>query len=77
MGVGAYYIRGEVKQGHSSRILLLLNCAFVCVVVHVTLKSEVGNHDGAYKGHMHSHTPFIGRKVLTKREREYNNVHGY
>ena len=38
---------------------------------------EVGNHDGAYKGRMHSHTPFIGRKVLTKREREYNNVHGY
>ena len=31
---------------------------------------EVGNHDGAYTGRMHSHTPFIGRKVLTKRERE-------
>ena len=38
---------------------------------------QVGNHDGAYKGRMHSHTPFIGRKVLTEREREYNNVHGY
>ena len=38
---------------------------------------EVGNHDGAYKGRMHSHTPFISRKVLTKREREYTNVHGY
>ena len=32
---------------------------------------EVGNHDGAYKGRMHSHTLFIGRKVLTKSEREY------
>ena len=38
---------------------------------------EIGNHDGAYKGRLHSHTRFIGRKVLTKREREYNNVHGY
>ena len=26
---------------------------------------EVGNHDGAYNGRLHWHTPFIGRKVLT------------
>ena len=38
---------------------------------------KVGNHDSAYEGRMHSHTPFIGRKVLTKWQREYNDVHGY
>ena len=32
---------------------------------------EVGRHDGAYKGRLHSHTPFIGRKAITKREKEW------
>ena len=37
---------------------------------------ECGCHDGAYKGRVHNHCPFIGRKHLTQRQQEYNDVHG-
>ena len=40
-------------------------------------KRKVGAHDGAYKGRLHSHVPFIGRKTLTMRQKTYNDVHGY
>ena len=30
-----------------------------------------------YKGRLHSHVPFIGRKTLTMRQKTYNDVHGY
>ena len=33
--------------------------------------------DGAYKGRLHVVWPFIGRKMLTERQKEYNNVHGF
>ena len=32
--------------------------------------------DGAYKGRLHVAWPFIGRKTLTERQKEYNDVHG-
>ena len=32
---------------------------------------QVGCHGGAYKGRLHSPAPFIGRKVLAKREKEW------
>ena len=38
---------------------------------------EVCVHDGAYKGRLHSHVFFIGRKTLTMRQKTYNDVHGY
>ena len=41
------------------------------------MEFEVGVHDGAYKGPLHSHVPFIGRKTLTMRHKTYNDVHGY
>ena len=41
------------------------------------MEFEVGVHDGAYKGRLHSHVPFIGRKTLTMRQKTYNDVHGY
>ena len=41
------------------------------------MEFEVGAHDGAYKGRLHSHVPFIGRKTLTMRQKTYNDVHGY
>ena len=33
--------------------------------------------DGAYKGRLHVAWPFIGRKTLTERQKEYNDVHGF
>ena len=33
--------------------------------------------DGAYKGRLHVAWPFIGRKTLTERRKEYNDVHGH
>ena len=33
--------------------------------------------DGAYKGRLHAAWPFIGRKTLTERQKEYNDVHGF
>ena len=33
--------------------------------------------DGAYKGHLHVVWPFIGRKTLMERQKEYNDVHGF
>ena len=38
---------------------------------------EVGLHDGACQGRLHSHIPFIGRKALTVRQKTYNDIHGY
>ena len=38
---------------------------------------EIGSMDGAYKGRLHVAWPFIGRKTLTKRQKEYNDVHGF
>ena len=37
---------------------------------------EIGSMDGAYKGRLHVAWPFIGRKTLTERQHEYNDVHG-
>ena len=37
---------------------------------------EIGSMDGAYKGRLHVAWPFIGRKTLTERQKEYNDVHG-
>ena len=38
---------------------------------------EIGSMDGAYKGRLHVAWPFIGRKTLTERQKEYNDVHGF
>ena len=32
----------------------------------------IGSMDGAYKGRLHVAWPFIGRKMLTERQKEYN-----
>ena len=37
---------------------------------------ENGSMDRAYKGGLHVAWPFIGRKILTDRQKEYNDVHG-
>ena len=37
----------------------------------------IGSMDGTYKGHLHVVWPFIGRKTLTERQKEYNDVHGF
>ena len=37
---------------------------------------EIGSMDGAYKGRLHVWL-FIGRKTLTERQKEYNDVHGF
>ena len=34
---------------------------------------EIGSMDGAYKGRLHVAWPFIGRKMLTKQQKEYND----
>ena len=36
------------------------------------MKFEVGIHDGAFKGTLHSHVPFIGRKTLTVQQKTKN-----
>ena len=41
------------------------------------LEFEVGIHDGANKGRLHCHIPFIGRKILTVRLKTYNDTHGF
>ena len=41
------------------------------------MEFEVGVHDGAYKGRLHSHVPFVGRKTLTMWQKTYMDVHGY
>ena len=41
------------------------------------MEFEVGIHDGAYLGRLHSHVPFIGRKTFTVRQKTYNDIHGY
>ena len=41
------------------------------------MEFEVGIHDGAYKGRLHSHIPFIGCKTLTIRQKTKNDIHGY
>ena len=38
---------------------------------------EIGSMDGAYKGRLHVAWPFIGRKTLTERQKEYKDVHGF
>ena len=38
---------------------------------------EIGSMDGAYKGRLHVVWPFIGRKTLTERQKEFNDVHGF
>ena len=38
---------------------------------------EIGAHDGAYKGRLHTAVPYIGRKTLTDDQQEYNDVHGF
>ena len=38
---------------------------------------EIGSMDGAYKGRLHVAWPFIGRKTLIERQKEYNDVHGF
>ena len=38
---------------------------------------EIGSMDGAYKGRLHVAWPFICRKTLTERQKEYNDVHGF
>ena len=38
---------------------------------------EEGIHDGAYKGRLHSHAPFIGYKILIVWQKTYDDVHGY
>ena len=37
---------------------------------------EVGIHDDAYQGRMHSHVFFIGRKTLTVRQKTSHDIHG-
>ena len=41
------------------------------------MEFEVDIHDGAYKGGLHSHVPFIGHNTLTVRQKAYNDIHGY
>ena len=41
------------------------------------MEFEVGIHNGAYKGSLHSHVPFIGRKTLNVQQKTYNDIHGY
>ena len=41
------------------------------------LDFEVGLHDGAYKGRIHTVIPFPGRGKLTERQQQYNDVHGW
>ena len=38
---------------------------------------EIGSMYGAYKGRLHVAWPFIGRKALTERQKEYNDGHGF
>ena len=38
---------------------------------------EIGAHDGASKGRLHTAVPYIGRKTLTDDQQEYNDVHGF
>ena len=38
---------------------------------------EIGSMDGAYKGCLHVAWPFIGRKTLRERQKEYNDHHGF
>ena len=38
---------------------------------------KIGSMDGAYKGHLHVAWSFIGRKTLTERQKEYNDIHGF
>ena len=38
---------------------------------------EIDSMDGAYKGRLHVAWPFIGRKMLTERQKEYNDVHSF
>ena len=38
---------------------------------------EVGLHDGAYKGGIHTVDPFNGSWKLADRQEEYNDVHGW
>ena len=33
------------------------------------MEFEVGIHDGAHKGRLYSHVPFIGRKTLTVQQK--------
>ena len=51
------------------------------VLVHRThgqfFDFEIGAHDGAYKGRLHTVVPYIGRKTLTDDQQEYNDVHGF
>ena len=41
------------------------------------MEFEVDIRDGAYEGRLHSHTPFIGRKTLTVRQKTYHDIHWY
>ena len=41
------------------------------------MEFEVGIHDGARKGRLHSHVPFIGCKTLTVRQHTSNDIHGH
>ena len=35
---------------------------------------EIGAHDGAYKGRLHTDVPYIGRKTLSDDQQEYNGI---
>ena len=41
------------------------------------MEFEVCIHDGAHKGRLHSHVPFIGCKTLTVWQKTYDDIHGY
>ena len=38
---------------------------------------ELGAHDGAYKGLLHTAAPYIGRKTLSEAQQQYNDIHGF
>ena len=40
------------------------------------MEFEVQRHDGTFKGRLHSHIPFIGRKTLNVRQKTKNDIHG-
>ena len=40
-------------------------------------KLEVGIHDGAYRGRLHSHILFIDGKTISVRQKTYDDIHGH
>ena len=41
------------------------------------MEFEVGVHDGACTGRLHSHVPFIGHKTVSVRQKTSYDIHGY